>query len=105
MLTEDQYKVLKAKKAEEITAEEKASMAEFEKAEADKKQEHTVPISRLNEEIAKKKELEARLAAIEKAQKDSEEQRLIEANQYKTLYEQAKAEVMRVNVTHSHNNF
>lgn len=92
MLTKTEYDLLKAKKAEEITAEEKASMAEFEKAEADKKQEHTVPISRLNEEIAKKKELEARLAAIEKAQKDSEEQRLIEANQYKTLYEQAKAE-------------
>ena len=90
MLTKEQYDLLKAKT--DVTAEEKASMAEFEKAEADKKQEHTVPISRLNEEIAKKKELEARLAAIEKAQKDSEEQRLIEANQYKTLYEQAKAE-------------
>jgi hypothetical protein len=92
MLTKEQYDVLKLKKAEELTPEEKLNMGEYEKTEAEKNKEHTVPISRLNEEIAKKKELEARLAAIEKAQKDSEEKRLMEANEYKTLYEQAKAE-------------
>ena len=92
MLTKDQYDLLKAKKADELTAEEKAAMAEFEKSEAEKNKEHMIPKARLDEVLQKNKELNDRLAAIEKAQKDAEEQRLIEANNYKTLYEQAKAE-------------
>jgi phage I-like protein len=91
MLTKTEYDLLKAKT--ELTDEEKASVAEFEKVEADKNKEHTVPISRLNEEIAKKRELESRLAAIEKAQKEAEEKRLTEANNFKELYEKQKVEL------------
>jgi hypothetical protein len=94
MLTKEQFDLLKAKKAEELTDEEKASITEYEKqlASSASKDEHTVPISRLNEEIAKRKELEARVAAIDKANKEAEEKRLVEANNFKALYEQAKAD-------------
>jgi ribonucleoside-triphosphate reductase len=90
MLKKEDYDLLKVKP--ELTDEEKASIAEYEKAEAEKNKEHMIPKSRFDEVNNAKKDLEARLAAIEKAQKDSEEQRLIEANKYKELYEQAKAE-------------
>ena len=94
MLTPEKYTELKGKKEDELSVEEKTSLVEYEKATAEPKKpdEHTVPISRLNEEIAKRKDLEARLTAIEKANHDAEEQRLIEASQYKELYEKAKAE-------------
>jgi len=91
MLTKTEYDLLKAKT--ELTDEEKASVVEYEKVEADKNKEHMIPQSRLNEEIAKKKELEARLAAIEKAQKEAEEKRLTEANNFKELYDKTKVEL------------
>jgi len=91
MLTKEQYDVLKAKT--ELTDVEKASLLEYEKSTAESKNtEHMIPKSRLDEEITKRKELEARLTAIETANKTAEEQRMIEAQQYKELYEKAKAE-------------
>lgn len=90
MLTKEQYDALKAKT--DLTDVEKASLLEFENASSATKDEHMIPKSRLDEVIKEKKDLADRLAAIEKANHDAEEQRLIEANNYKTLYEQAKAE-------------
>jgi hypothetical protein len=57
------------------------------------KTEHMIPKSRLDEEIAKKKELEARLVAIEKANKEAEEKRLIEKEDFKKLYEDTRGEL------------
>jgi hypothetical protein len=93
MLTKTEYDLLKVKT--DCTDEEKASLLEYEKqlASSASKDEHMVPISRLNEEITKRKELEARVAAIDKANKDAEEKRLIETNQFKDLYEKQKLEL------------
>ncbi len=93
MLTKEQYDALKAKKVEELTDVEKASLLEFETASSATKDEHMIPKSRLDEEIAKRKELEKRLDAIDKAQKEAEEKRLAETNNYKELYEKQKVEL------------
>jgi hypothetical protein len=93
MLTKDQYDLLKAKKDEELKDEEKASIVEYEKAEAEKTKEHMIPKSRLDEVLQKNKELAERLTAIDKAQKEAEEKRLMEANNFKDLYEKQKVEL------------
>ena len=91
MLTKTEYDLLKAKT--ELTDEEKASIAEYEKVEADKNKEHMIPKSRMDEVLVKNKELKDRLDAIEKAQKEAEEKRLTEANNFKELYEKQKVEL------------
>lgn len=58
--------------------------------------EHTVPLSRLNEEIGKRKGLEERLALLEQASKEAEVKRLKEAEDYKRLYETAEKELAEV---------
>jgi len=91
MLTKTEYDLLKAKT--ELTDEEKASIAEFEKVEADKNKEHMIPKERMDEVLKKNKELNERLAAIEKAQNEAEEKRLTEANNFKELYDKTKVEL------------
>ena len=54
---------------------------------------HMIPKSRLDEEIQKRKDLEKRLGAIEKASKEAEIKRLKESEDYKKLYEQAESEL------------
>lgn len=56
-------------------------------------QEHLIPKSRLDEEIQKRKDLEKRLAAQEKAGQEAETKRLKEAQDYKALYEKAAADL------------
>jgi hypothetical protein len=56
-------------------------------------QEHLIPKSRLDEEIQKRKDLEKRLAAQEKAGQEAETKRLKEAEDYKALYEKTAAEL------------
>lgn len=91
MLTKTEYDLLKAKT--ELTDEEKASIAEYEKVEADKNKEHMIPKARMDEVLQKNKELKDRLDAIEKAQKEAEEKRLTEANNFKELYDKTKVEL------------
>jgi hypothetical protein len=56
-------------------------------------QEHLIPKSRLDEEIQKRKDLEKRLSAMEKAGHEAETKRLKEAEDYKALYEKTAAEL------------
>jgi len=58
--------------------------------------EHQVPISRLNEEITKRKAMEERLALLEQASKDAETKRLKETEDYRKLYEDAEKELSTV---------
>ena len=58
--------------------------------------EHQVPISRLNEEIGKRKAMEERLALLEQASKEAEVKRLKEAEDYRKLYEDAEKELATV---------
>ena len=58
--------------------------------------EHMIPKGRLDEEIQKRKDLEKRLAAIEKANQEAETKRLKESEDYKGLYEKAQAELSEV---------
>lgn len=58
--------------------------------------EHQVPISRLNEEIGKRKAIEERLQLLEKASKDAEIKRLKETEDYRGLYEKAEKELAEV---------
>lgn len=92
MLTKEQYDALKAKKESELTDEEKTSIAEYDVANT-KNSEHMIPKSRLDEEITKRKELETRLADLEKTSKEAETKRLQEQNDYKTLFENANKEL------------
>jgi len=62
-------------------------------AEAKKTDEHMIPKSRLDEEIQKRKDLEKRLSAIEKAGREAETKRLKEQEDYKALYEKAESEL------------
>jgi ribonucleoside-triphosphate reductase len=57
------------------------------------KTDHMIPKTRFDEVNNAKKELEARLAAMEKAAKESEEQRLIEKESFKELAEKRQAEI------------
>lgn len=58
--------------------------------------EHQVPISRLNEEIGKRKAMEERLALLEQASKDAETKRLKETEDYRKLYEDAEKELSTI---------
>ena len=96
MLTKEQYDQLKAK--QDLTDEEKAQLAEYEKAEKEKN--IMIPKTRLDEEIQKRKEYEQknkelndRLDAIEKAQRLAEEKRLTDEKNFETLYNNAKVEL------------
>lgn len=59
----------------------------------DSNQEHMIPKSRLDEEIGKRKDLESRLAAIEKANREAEEQRLKDQENWRELAEKRLEEV------------
>ena len=61
-----------------------------------KPDEHMVPISRLNQEIEKRKAMEERLAVLEKANKESEVKRLKETEDYRALYEKTEKELSEV---------
>ena len=61
-----------------------------------KSEEHMVPISRLNQEIEKRKAMEERLAVLEKANKESEVKRLKETEDYRALYEKTEKELSEV---------
>jgi len=65
-------------------------------AEPQKTEEHMIPKGRLDEEIQKRKDLEKRLAAIEKANQEAETKRLKESEDYKALYEKTQAELSEV---------
>jgi hypothetical protein len=58
------------------------------------KSENMVPITRLNEEIQKRRELESRLKLLETAAKTDEDKRLVETQNYKTLAEKREAELL-----------
>jgi len=58
--------------------------------------EHQVPISRLNEEIGKRKAIEERLALLEQASKEAETKRLKETEDFRGLYEKAEKELAEV---------
>jgi len=80
--------------AEEQNVDNKPEvMEQVPPAEAKKTEEHLIPKSRLDDEIQKRKDLEKRLAAMEKAHNDAETQRLQEQKDYQTLYEKAAAEL------------
>jgi DNA repair exonuclease SbcCD ATPase subunit len=55
--------------------------------------EHMIPKSRLDEEIQKRKDLEKRLAAIEKAHNEAENARLKDQQNFEALYEKVAAEL------------
>lgn len=69
---------------------EAQSTAESKKTET---QEHMIPKSRLDEEIARRKEMEKRMAAIEKASKESEEKRLEEQEKWRELAQKRQEEL------------
>lgn len=81
--------------AEAQEVDQKPEVAEQEQApaEAKKTEEHLIPKSRLDDEIQKRKDLEKRLAAMEKAHNEAETKRLKEQEDFKTLYEKAAAEL------------
>jgi len=56
-------------------------------------QEHMIPKSRLDEEITKRKDLEGRLAALEKSARESEEQRMKDQEQWKELADKRQQEI------------
>lgn len=56
-------------------------------------QEHMIPKSRLDEVLQAKKELEDRLDALDKANKEAEEQRLKDTNDWKALAEKRQQEI------------
>ena len=85
---------IEMKAAEEAKA--KADADAIAAAEAKKNAEHMIPKSRLDEEIAKRKELEGRLSAAEQAGREAEEKRLKEMQDYKTLYESTAKELADV---------
>ena len=57
---------------------------------------HMVPKTRLDQEIDKRKELEGRLAALEKSSKDAEEQRLADQEKWRELAEKRLEELEAV---------
>lgn len=99
MLTKEQYDLLKAKKADELTAEEKASMAEFEKSQTDEK--NKVPSTweeifkhpRFKELDQKAKDAQAALQKIQDDQANAEAEAMKAANNWKGLYEKAQEQL------------
>lgn len=94
MATQEQIAIIKAKPEADRSAEDKAAIVEFDAqtAAALKKaeQEHMIPKSRLDEVISIRDELKAKLDAAEKVNRESEEKRLKEQNDWKALYEKAQ---------------
>jgi len=96
MLTKEQYDLLKAKKAEELTDEEKASIVEFDKSLTDEK--NKVPSTwdeifkhpRFKELDTKAKEAQAALKKIQDDQANAETEALKAANNWKGLYDKAQ---------------
>lgn len=62
-----------------------------------KNPEHMIPKSRFDEALTERNELRERLAALESTKRDEEEQRLVEQNRYKELYEGRKADIDKLN--------
>jgi len=83
------------KKAQNLDNQEEVEEEHVEEtpAEAKKAEEHMILKTRLDEEIQKRKDLEKRLAAIEKAHGEAETKRLKESEDYKALYEKTAAEL------------
>ena len=77
---------------DENAAQEQEQDQSLTSAETKKTEEHMIPKARLDEEIQKRRDLEKRLDAMEKASREAEERRLKEANDYKSLYEKTVAE-------------
>ena len=59
----------------------------------EQKPEHMIPKSKYDEVNEKRKNLETRLAEMEKANKEAEEKRLIEKEDFKKLYEDTRREL------------
>lgn len=76
---------------EETKEEESPPPAEAKKTE--EKGEHMIPKSRLDEEIGKVKKLSDRLEAIDVANKEAEEKRLKDNEEYKVLADKHAAEI------------
>jgi hypothetical protein len=83
----DEEKNLDNQEAQE--GEQDQSSAETKNTE----KEHLIPKSRLDSEIQKRKDLEKRLGAMEKAHNEAETKRLKESEDYKALYEKTAAEL------------
>jgi hypothetical protein len=100
MLTKTEYDLLKAKT--ELTDEEKASIAEFEKSQTDDK--NKVPSTweeifkhpRFKELDQKAKDAERKVKDIETEQKNKEIQADLDAKNWKKLYEGVKADYDKV---------
>jgi phage I-like protein len=60
------------------------------------KDEHMIPKSRLDEEIAKRKVLEDRLSLLEHASREAEVKRLKETEDYRGLYEKSEKELSEI---------
>ena len=82
----------KTEEKETEQEEEAPTTAESKKTEEGEKP-HMIPKTRLDEEITKRKELKGRLDAIEVANKEAEEQRLKDNEEFKKLAEKKSAEV------------
>lgn len=55
-----------------------------------------IPYDRFKQKVDEANELKRKLAEIETAQAESERKKLAEQNEFKTLYEQAQAEITRI---------
>jgi phage I-like protein len=89
------------KEEEQKAVEEKVEKVVEEKAEESSapsasKDEHMIPKSRLDEEIAKRRVLEERLSLLEHASKEAEIKRLKETEDYKGLYEKVEKELAEI---------
>ena len=80
-----------AVEADKKTAEELAAKTAAEQKKTE--QEHMIPKSRLDEVLGKNRELESRLAAIEKASKDATAAVLKEQGKFQELYDQTLKEL------------
>lgn len=82
--------------SQNIDNQEEAKSEHVEPSSAETKnadKELMIPKQRLDEEVQKRKDLEKRLAAQEKAGQEAETKRLKEAQDYKALYEKTAAEL------------
>jgi hypothetical protein len=82
-------------KAENVDNQDEAKQDHVDASAETKKTEteHMIPKARLDDEIQKRKDLEKRLAAMEKTHNEAETKRLKESEDYKALYERTAAEL------------
>ena len=82
-------------KAENVDNQDEAKQEHVDPSAETKKTEteHMIPKQRLDDEIQKRKDLEKRLAAMEKTHNEAETKRLKESEDYKALYERTAAEL------------